>query len=99
MTTAVLELLDLLGWRAMHARPAKTAHGWRTPLQGPTSTGFPDIVAVKAGRILAAELKVKRNQPSPEQVAWLDAFRSGGAEVHLWRDTDWTGGSIEAALR
>lgn len=98
LTAAVLQLLDLLGWRAMHARPARTAHGWRTPLQGPTAKGFPDIIAVKAERLLVAELKVGRNTTADDQVDWLDAFEAVGAEVYVWRDTDWAAGNIEAAL-
>jgi hypothetical protein len=98
LTGAVLDLLDVLGWRAMHTRPARTAHGWRTPLQGPTAVGWPDIVAVKGDRLLAAELKVGRNKPSPDQLAWLDALSAAGAETHIWTDSDWTAGAVERAL-
>jgi hypothetical protein len=99
LTAAVLELLDLFGWRAVHARPARTAHGWRTPLQGPTAAGFPDIFAVKGNRILAAELKVGRNRVTPEQAGWLKVLALAGAEAYEWRDTDWTDGTIEAVIR
>jgi hypothetical protein len=99
LTTAVLELLDVLGFRAMHTRPARTAHGWRTPLQGPTAVGFPDIVALKGTRLVVAELKVGRNQVTPAQQAWLDAFSAAGAEVFAWRDNDWLDGTVVAALK
>jgi hypothetical protein len=99
LTAAVLELLDLFGWRAIHARPARTAHGWRTPLQGPTAIGFPDILAVRGDRILAAELKVGRNTVTPEQAVWLAVLAQAGAEAHEWRETEWTDGTIERVIR
>ena len=37
LTAAVLELLDLLGFRAMHARPARTARGLAYARAGPHS--------------------------------------------------------------
>lgn len=98
LTSVVLELLDVLGWRAMHIRPARTAAGWRTPLQGPTAIGFADIIAVKGDRTVIAELKVKRNEVTVDQQAWLDAFELAGHEVHVWRDVDWLDGTIGRQL-
>jgi hypothetical protein len=99
LQAAVLELLDLLGWRAVHVRPARTAHGWRTPLQGPTAVGFPDILAVRRDRVLGAELKSARGALTAEQERWLDDLSHAGVECHVWRPTDWTDGAIEAVLR
>jgi hypothetical protein len=99
LTAAVLELLDALGWRACHHRPARTSSGWRTPVQGPTATGWPDVVAVRGERIIAVELKVRCNRPTPAQVAWLEALGAAGVEAYVWTDTDWTDGTIEPLLR
>lgn len=99
LQSAVLELLHLLGYRAMHTRPARTRSGWRTPLQGPTSPGWPDVFAVKGSRAIAAELKVGRNKPTPEQTAWLEALAAAGIETFVWTDVHWLAGTIEAALR
>lgn len=99
LTSAVLQLLDVLSWRAMHTRTARTVRGWATPLQGPTAVGWPDIIAVRGDRIIAAELKVRRNRLTPEQTAWLEALAAAGVEAHIWTDTDWHDGTIEAVLR
>lgn len=99
LTSAVLELLDVLGWIAVHTRAARTAHGWRTPLQGPSSRGWPDIAAVKGNRFLVAELKVGKNRATPEQMHWLVALAGSGAEAFIWTEHDWTAGEIERVLR
>lgn len=99
LQSVVLELLDILGWRAMHVRPARTARGWRTPLQGPTAVGFPDILAVRRGRVIAVELKSERGVPSADQKLWLEDLAKAGIETFVWRPGDWTSGTIEAVLR
>lgn len=82
-TTQILEALELFGWRAIHFRAARTIHGWRTPLQG--DKGWPDIFATRNTRALAAELKVGKKKPDPDQQAWLDALEQTGVEVFVWR--------------
>jgi hypothetical protein len=47
-TDAVIELARLGGWRVAHFRPARTASGWRTPVQG-DGAGFPDKGVGEAG--------------------------------------------------
>lgn len=97
-TSQVMAIAKLHGWRAMHIRPARTAKGWRTPVQG-DGAGFPDLFAVhpKRGVMLFAELKVGRNKPTPEQAAWLDDLRETDAIVRVWTDSDWP--EIEAVLQ
>lgn len=99
LQSVVLELLDVLGWRALHVRAARTKAGWRTPLQGPTAAGFPDVLAVRGNRIVAAELKSARGVVSGEQQQWLDDLDRAGAETYVWRPQDWAMGAIEHALR
>jgi hypothetical protein len=89
---AVLELLELLGYRAVHHRPLRTRHGWATGLQGAGSKGWPDILAVRtrpelAGRhrIIAIELKGACGRVEPDQRAWLGLLAAAGVEVHIWR--------------
>lgn len=83
-TDQVIALFRLNGWRVCHFRPARTAKGWRTALQG--DAGFGDIVAVKNGRKLLAELKVGRNIAGYEQMLWLGAW---GKDAFLWYPQDW----------
>jgi len=92
---AVCEALDVLGYRWCHFRPARTERGWRTPLSG--SPGFPDVVAVRGGRVLFIELKGERGRVSEAQALWLEALAETPAEVFIWKSGDWP--AIEEALR
>lgn len=83
----VIELARLLGWRSAHFRPALTARGWRTPVQG-DGAGFPDTVLVRRDRLVIAELKSAAGKVSSEQTAWLAALEAAGCETFLWRPTD-----------
>ena len=83
-TTQVIELAQAYGWQVCHFRPARTARGWRTAMQG--HAGFPDIVAVRYGRKVGAELKVGSNKPTEQQLLWLHHW---GADGYLWYPSDW----------
>lgn len=93
----VVSAAHLLGWRAYHARAARTKHGWRTA-GSYDSQGFPDLCLVR-DRVVFAELKVGYRKPTPEQAGWLEALEAAGCEVYLWSDEAWTSGRIEAVLR
>lgn len=82
----VLELARLTGWRCYHT--------WAS-LRSPA--GFPDLVMVRGERLVFAELKSARGKLSEAQSGWLEALRSTGAEVYLWRPEDWS--AIEDTLR
>jgi hypothetical protein len=81
----VLDTATIHGWRVAHFRPAKTAKGWRTPMQG--HPGLPDLVLARNGRVILAELKSDRGRPTVDQVAWLAALGDHG---RLWRPKEWT---------
>jgi hypothetical protein len=68
---------------------------WRTAVQG-DGKGFPDLVLLRDGVLLVAELKVGNNKLSPSQAAWLAAFRAAGVAASVWRPGDWS--LIEQAL-
>jgi hypothetical protein len=94
---AVIDLAHVYRWRVAHFRPAKTEQGWRTPVQA-DGKGFPDLVLVKLGRCLFAELKSERGRLSLEQKAWLsDLTLCSGVECHVWRPSDWN--IINATLK
>ena len=93
--SAVIRLGKLRGWIVAHFRPGRTAKGWATPVQA-DGKGFPDLFMLRparrkgdCSRVIGAELKVGKNQPTPEQRRWLDAMRAVGIEVRLWRPEDW----------
>jgi len=87
-TAQLIALARLTGWRVVHFRPARTARGWRTPVQG-DGKGWPDLVLLRGQRLIAAELKTDTGRATAEQLAWLDAFALVGAETYLWRPCDW----------
>lgn len=82
----VRDLAALCGWRCYHTFDSRRSQG-----------GFPDLLLVKPGRLVVAELKRDGGEPTPEQALWLEAFRQvPGAEVYLWRPGGWS--EIERVL-
>lgn len=82
-TTWVIDTARWHGWMATHFRPALTARGYRTAVQG--DNGFVDIVLARAGVVILAELKVGRGRLRPEQKQWAAAI---GAQHRLWKPED-----------
>jgi hypothetical protein len=107
LQTLVMDWAKLNKWRQTHFRPARTRAGWSTPLQG--DPGFPDLVAVRPGRLVFAELKSETGEATADQLGWLAGLwsieeqiraRCNGwspIETHLWRPSDWS--QIEEVLR
>ena len=92
----VIEVAHLLGWRVAHFRPARTAHGWRTPVAA-DGQGWPDLFMVRGNRSVAAELKSETGKLSDDQRLWLDSLEAAGVEVHSWRPDDFD--DVARALR
>lgn len=91
----VLQLAKLLGWVAVHHRPARTADGgWRTAIKG--QKGFPDLVLARDGQVLFRELKRQKGKPTAEQEIWLEALGDFGG---IWRPQQWLDGTIQSELR
>jgi excisionase family DNA binding protein len=66
-----------------HFRPGRTAHGWRTAVEG-DGKGFPDLLLVHpdAGFVWFVELKRDDNKGlQPEQAMWRESLIAAGA-VH-----------------
>ena len=81
---SVIDYAKLRGWMVCHYRPAKTAKGWRTPLEG--DAGCPDLILARGGVVLLAELKSETGTFRPGQREWLEA---AGEHGRLWRPRDW----------
>lgn len=89
LTRAVLELATRLHWRTAHFRTAMTKRGtYMTAVQG-DGAGFPDLVLVRCGRLVFAELKKDGRYPTATQREWLDALTGCGVEAHVWRERDY----------
>ena|ERR1700733_2308294 len=93
----VLEMAKGYGWKAVHFLPAMTGRigkngkpHVRTPYRG-DGGGFPDTIAIhmRMELGLAWELKVKNNRSTPEQMTWLDCFRSTGFDAGTFYPRDW----------
>ncbi len=74
----VRKLAEITQWARYHTyRSTRSAAGW------------PDLVLVRAPRLIVAELKSDDGKPSDAQRHWLTVL-SGcqGVEVYLWRPRD-----------
>ena len=85
----LINAAHILGWRVVHFRPALTQKGWRTPVQG-DGVGFPDLILVRGGRLIFAELKSENGKANDAQKAWAKILGQTPAEVYLWRPSDWS---------
>lgn len=85
----VMQTAKTGGWVATHFRAARSAQGYRTPLQG--DAGFPDTVLVHGGlrRCIFAELKSEKGRLSPGQKQWIETLRMvPDVETYVWRPSD-----------
>jgi hypothetical protein len=86
LQATIVEACRVLGYRVAHFRPARTAHGWRTPMSG--DVGFPDLVCARPGRVFALELKAARGRLGPGQQEWLQALDGGLVEARVVRPAE-----------
>ncbi len=93
---AIVEAAHLAGWLAAHFRPARTAHGWRTPCAY-DANGFPDLVLVK-DRVLFVEVKGDGDRLRADQERCLEVLAAAGGEVHVCSRVDWMDGTVDAVL-
>ena len=82
---------QLRGWLVYHIRNSK-----RGVVQG--NPGFPDLIMVRDGRLLAVELKRQDKHPTPDQRMWLERLAAAGAFAVVWHPADWTTGLIDQTL-
>jgi len=85
-TAQVIALARWYKWRVAHFRPAMTKRGrWITAVQG-DGAGFPDLVLVRNGSLIFAELKSAKGKIAPEQTEWLKSLMCApGIDVYVWR--------------
>lgn len=89
----VLELAKLQGWLVYHTHDSRRSE-----------PGFPDLVLVRDGRLVFAELKAEKGRVSPVQQKWLNELvqatltaKTATPAVYVWRPSDWD--SIVQTLR
>lgn len=89
----VVKRAKALGWLVYHTYSSRKSQ-----------PGFPDLVLLRAGVMVVAELKTEKGKTTAEQDTWLEAFHNLAAvaavsnvRVFLWRPQDWP--QIEEVLR
>ena len=95
---AVVDYLNMCGWRHLHVRKSmgrrNGTEGWQTTT---SIKGWPDLLAWKPGRIVAIELKSDTGRATPEQLDVLASLSAAGVETFIWRPSDWP--EIEKVMR
>lgn len=87
---AIVRLARQMGYLVHAERPARTQHGWATPIQG--VAGWPDIALIHPERHVLHlwEAKTERGRLRPEQAAWLAALATcPGVDARVVRPSDW----------
>lgn len=88
LSVAIVRYGEERGWRAYYQRKSamRGADGvWR----GLSDKGWPDLVLVRAGRMVCAELKSEVGRVTPEQTEWLKILAAvPGVTTALWRPRD-----------
>jgi len=78
----VIEAARVGGWRVHGERSAMNRHGkYATPIKG--DAGFPDLILCRGEQLLAIELKRKPRKPTTDQLAWLTALTTAGADARV----------------
>jgi hypothetical protein len=86
----VIDLALLRNWDYMHINKVYDARGYhRTPVIGTIGAGWPDLVLIRTGRLVFAELKRQGEKPTGLQSHVLGVLGSSCAEVYVWRPADW----------
>jgi len=92
LQATVVEMAEVLGWRVFHDHDSRL-----------NRAGLPDLILVRRGRLIFAELKRRKGTLRPAQAEWLADLEQvagaamGAVEVHVWRPGDLD--AIEQALR
>ena len=71
-------------------------HTWNS-MHSPS--GFPDLLLLKAERLIVVELKIRPDNIKPEQYEWLIAFRGITDFVFVCDDSDEDWAEIMAVLK
>ncbi len=78
----ICHALDLGGWRWRHERRSDRALVMGSP-------GWPDLIAVRDGRLLVLELKAERGVVTTDQQLWIDELRGAGIDARVIRPADY----------
>ena len=74
----VIEMARLHRWLVYHTHDSRRS-----------APGFPDLVLLRGGKLIFAELKVGKNNLTESQRLWLSELCRCLPDVYLWRPCDW----------
>jgi hypothetical protein len=102
----VIGLARVYGWRIYHPPAgghgsAKTGGRRVDHEQVPEGRGFPDLLLLKGGRLIVAELKTRTGRMRQDQQEWLDAFNQMGYaidDLYGSADTAWPRAGVVANI-
>lgn len=82
----VVQYAKLMGWWVYHTYNSQRSE-----------PGFPDLVLIRAPRLIYAELKTEKGKLSLPQELVITRLRGCNVDVRVWRPSDWN--EIERVLR
>jgi len=74
----VMQLAKICGWWCYHTFDSRRSQ-----------PGFPDLVLIRAPKIVFAELKSEKGKVSQDQELVLAQLELSGMDVRIWRPSDW----------
>lgn len=90
----VINLAESCGWLVIEFEAYRKAARGRF-LGEQRSTGWPDLTLIR-DRVVFRELKAQRGRLRPDQALVIGALERAGADVGIWRPSDWP--AIERTL-
>ena len=81
----IVQLAKLYGWLCYHTHDSRRS-----------AAVFPDLVLVRNGTCIVAELKAAQGRVSPEQAMWIAELDGAQISAYVWRPVDWA--EIESML-
>lgn len=94
LQACVIEYAELRKWLWWHDQDSR-----RNP------AGLPDLILVRSGRLVFAELKATGGRIRDRQRDWLTQLElvargnsDGAVQVFVWRPLDWINGTIRRVL-
>ena len=90
----IIELAGWRNWTVVHINDSRAQR----------ATGLPALLMIRRPRIVWAELNREpnaggpKNDPPAIQQGWVEELKACGAEVYLWRPSDWMSSAIDKVL-
>lgn len=103
LQSTTIDMAHVFGLTVAHFRPAIDGFDrngqprWRTAVEA-DGAGFPDLIVVGPGGLLAREEKRDGENPTDAQQKWLDLLGLH-IDAGVWREADLRSGRIEHELR